>query len=397
MDIPPSNQLQLRAPDDEEDLVLEELEDGDNSISEFQEPAQQTFFSYFHQPQNVNGKSAFDVHLAKIRPQRLMQDQGFNLASAKRRKAAEIIEVHGGRILRSTGRKDRHSKVCTTKGTKDRRVRLSPRTAIQFYDVQDRLGYDRPSKAIDWLMKEAKAAIEVLDHEPPPVSGDENFRAANVIENHSSPEGKLQQMQQESGRFLNSESGMIHNLEDLNNDNPISSFGLFTNVDARLSSTEFQAYLNDCFNSSISRSEAPEDSILYSSYQEGLLSAPLTAIFDTNLEMDKMQKTLTQNYATGGGVGEEDYSSVNSLPVHFQARQDLGHSLMMFSQREHLQSSSTNSSPMSTQFPGISFSNEELPNFTDHAITLKENESEKIPVSSRRSPPSVASFLDYQV
>ncbi|KAJ4897980.1 hypothetical protein Rs2_24774 [Raphanus sativus] len=65
----------------------------------------------------------------------------------------EIVEVQGGHIVRSTGRKDRHSKVCTAKGPRDRRVRLSAHTAIQFYDVQDRLGFDRPSKAVDWLIK----------------------------------------------------------------------------------------------------------------------------------------------------------------------------------------------------------------------------------------------------
>ncbi|KAH0468103.1 hypothetical protein IEQ34_003136 [Dendrobium chrysotoxum] len=76
--------------------------------------------------------------------------------------AGEIVEVQGGHIVRSIGRKDRHSKVCTSKGPRDRRVRLSAHTAIQFYDVQDRLGYDRPSKAVDWLMKNAKAAIDEL-------------------------------------------------------------------------------------------------------------------------------------------------------------------------------------------------------------------------------------------
>lgn len=78
----------------------------------------------------------------------------------------EIVEVQGGHIVRSTGRKDRHSKVCTAKGPRDRRVRLSAHTAIQFYDVQDRLGYDRPSKAVDWLIKKAKAAIDELDELP---------------------------------------------------------------------------------------------------------------------------------------------------------------------------------------------------------------------------------------
>uniref|UniRef100_A0A0D9V5S9 TCP domain-containing protein n=1 Tax=Leersia perrieri TaxID=77586 RepID=A0A0D9V5S9_9ORYZ len=78
-----------------------------------------------------------------------------------------------GRIVRSAaGRKDRHSKVCTARGLRDRRVRLAAHTAIRFYDVQDRLGYDRPSKAVDWLMRNAKAAIDDLpdraEAAPPP-------------------------------------------------------------------------------------------------------------------------------------------------------------------------------------------------------------------------------------
>ncbi|PKA55590.1 Transcription factor TCP3 [Apostasia shenzhenica] len=64
------------------------------------------------------------------------------------------------------GRKDRHSKVCTARGLRDRRVRLSAHTAIQFYDVQDRLGFDRPSKAVDWLIRNAKPAIDQLAELP---------------------------------------------------------------------------------------------------------------------------------------------------------------------------------------------------------------------------------------
>ncbi|KAG8642506.1 transcription factor TCP4 isoform X2 [Manihot esculenta] len=79
----------------------------------------------------------------------------------------EIVQVQGGHIVRSTGRKDRHSKVSTAKGPRDRRVRLSAHTAIQFYDVQDRLGYDRPSKAVDWLIEKAKSAIDKLAELPP--------------------------------------------------------------------------------------------------------------------------------------------------------------------------------------------------------------------------------------
>ncbi|KAK4792391.1 hypothetical protein SAY86_022826 [Trapa natans] len=79
----------------------------------------------------------------------------------------EIVPVEGGHIVRSTGRKDRHSKVYTAKDPRDRRVRLSAQTAIQFYDVQDRLGYDRPSKAMDWLIRNAKPSIDKLAELPP--------------------------------------------------------------------------------------------------------------------------------------------------------------------------------------------------------------------------------------
>nr|UPO78991.1 TCP transcription factor 11 [Betula platyphylla] len=54
----------------------------------------------------------------------------------------------------------------TAKFLRERRLRLSANTAIQFYDVQDRLGYERPSEAIDWLMEKAKSAIEALANSP---------------------------------------------------------------------------------------------------------------------------------------------------------------------------------------------------------------------------------------
>lgn len=66
------------------------------------------------------------------------------------------------RVSRATGGKDRHSKVLTSKGLRDRRVRLSVTTAIQFYDLQDRLGVDQPSKAVEWLLKAAAKSIDEL-------------------------------------------------------------------------------------------------------------------------------------------------------------------------------------------------------------------------------------------
>ncbi|GMH31064.1 hypothetical protein Nepgr_032907 [Nepenthes gracilis] len=66
------------------------------------------------------------------------------------------------RVSRASGGKDRHSKVWTAKGPRDRRVRLSVPTAIQFYDLQDRLGFDQPSKAVEWLIKAAADDIAKL-------------------------------------------------------------------------------------------------------------------------------------------------------------------------------------------------------------------------------------------
>ncbi|KAI7999296.1 Transcription factor TCP24 [Camellia lanceoleosa] len=68
--------------------------------------------------------------------------------------SSRIVRVSG-----ASGGKDRHSKVWTSKGLRDR---LSVTTAIQFYDLQDRLGYDQPSKTVEWLLKAAAKFIDEL-------------------------------------------------------------------------------------------------------------------------------------------------------------------------------------------------------------------------------------------
>uniref|UniRef100_A0A0E0FEB8 TCP domain-containing protein n=1 Tax=Oryza meridionalis TaxID=40149 RepID=A0A0E0FEB8_9ORYZ len=77
--------------------------------------------------------------------------------------AATAAAWRTSRVARAAaGGKDRHSKVVTSRGLRDRRVRLSVPTAIAFYDIQDRLGVDQPSKAIEWLIRAAAAAIDAL-------------------------------------------------------------------------------------------------------------------------------------------------------------------------------------------------------------------------------------------
>ncbi|KAI4303757.1 hypothetical protein MLD38_039353 [Melastoma candidum] len=66
------------------------------------------------------------------------------------------------RVSKAFGGKDRHSKVCTIRGLRDRRIRLSVPTAVQVYDLQDKLGLGQPSKVIDWLLDASKEDIDKL-------------------------------------------------------------------------------------------------------------------------------------------------------------------------------------------------------------------------------------------
>lgn len=60
------------------------------------------------------------------------------------------------------GKKDRHSKIHTAQGPRDRRMRLSLQIARKFFALQDILGFDKASKTIDWLFSKSKAAIKEL-------------------------------------------------------------------------------------------------------------------------------------------------------------------------------------------------------------------------------------------
>lgn len=101
------------------------------------------------------------------------------------------------RVARASGGKDRHSKVWTSKGLRDRRVRLSVATAIQFYDLQDRLGFEQPSKAVEWLIEAASDAIAELPSlngsfpETPRQLSDEKMGSDGTDQGFDSPEMEL--------------------------------------------------------------------------------------------------------------------------------------------------------------------------------------------------------------
>ncbi|CAI9758746.1 unnamed protein product [Fraxinus pennsylvanica] len=61
-----------------------------------------------------------------------------------------------------TVKNKRHSKIFTATGPRDRRVRLSISIARKFFDLQDMLGFDKPSKTLDWLITKSKTEIKEL-------------------------------------------------------------------------------------------------------------------------------------------------------------------------------------------------------------------------------------------
>ncbi|NP_001234572.2 TCP transcription factor BRC1b [Solanum lycopersicum] len=70
-----------------------------------------------------------------------------------------------GRISKNNKRssnKDRHSKINTARGPRDRRMRLSLDAARKFFRLQDLLGFDKASKTVEWLLTQSDSAIEEL-------------------------------------------------------------------------------------------------------------------------------------------------------------------------------------------------------------------------------------------
>nr|BBE14739.1 cycloidea-like 2a protein [Dahlia pinnata] len=65
----------------------------------------------------------------------------------------------------AASKKDRHSKIFTAQGPRDRRVRLSIDISRKFFGLQDLLGFDKASKTLDWLFTRSKAAIKDLVEE----------------------------------------------------------------------------------------------------------------------------------------------------------------------------------------------------------------------------------------
>ncbi|KAI3768420.1 hypothetical protein L2E82_19086 [Cichorium intybus] len=74
-----------------------------------------------------------------------------------------VISCSGKKTRASN--KDGHSKIYTAHGPRDRRVRLSIDISQKFFCLQDLLGFNKPSKTLDWLFTKCKTAIKELVEE----------------------------------------------------------------------------------------------------------------------------------------------------------------------------------------------------------------------------------------
>ncbi|KVH98432.1 transcription factor TCP12-like [Cynara cardunculus var. scolymus] len=72
------------------------------------------------------------------------------------------VEPENSSLRKRASKRDRHSKIYTARGPRDRRMRLSLDVAKKLFGLQDLLEFDKASKTVDWLLTKSKAAIQEL-------------------------------------------------------------------------------------------------------------------------------------------------------------------------------------------------------------------------------------------
>ncbi|KAK7388773.1 hypothetical protein VNO78_23600 [Psophocarpus tetragonolobus] len=85
-----------------------------------------------------------------------------------------------------SNKRDRHSKINTARGLRDRRMRLSLEVAKRFFGLQDMLGFDKASKTVEWLLNQAKVEIKQLAREKTSVGGAKSASSTSECEGVSS-------------------------------------------------------------------------------------------------------------------------------------------------------------------------------------------------------------------
>ncbi|KAF8045839.1 hypothetical protein N665_4344s0001 [Sinapis alba] len=117
--------------------------------------------------------TAYPGQMVSAVPECLNDYMAFNSNNVMNQQSFKIPEV--SREIKKAVKKDRHSKIQTGQGLRDRRVRLSIGIARQFFDLQDMLGFDKASKTLDWLLKKSRRSIKELVQEKKLNNNDEDL------------------------------------------------------------------------------------------------------------------------------------------------------------------------------------------------------------------------------
>ncbi|KGN51554.1 hypothetical protein Csa_008919 [Cucumis sativus] len=124
-------------------------------------------FHYFPHP-FLDDDDLFLSHFLSQQQQFFEQrDQQLDETTKKMKKKKKLCgssssRKNGSNSTKRRGKKDRHSKIYTAQGPRDRRMRLSLQIARKFFDLQDMLGFDKASKTIEWLLLNSNSAIKDL-------------------------------------------------------------------------------------------------------------------------------------------------------------------------------------------------------------------------------------------
>ncbi|KAL0397325.1 UNVERIFIED_CONTAM: Transcription factor TCP12 [Sesamum calycinum] len=121
------------------------------------EDAYLQFLELFHQQQSMTSD-----HDGTILPGPDSKGTAQKEAAAGNGKASIPAMDQQVLVRKRSSKKDRHSKINTARGPRDRRMRLSLDVARKFFDLQDMLGFDKASRTVDWLLKNSRAAIREL-------------------------------------------------------------------------------------------------------------------------------------------------------------------------------------------------------------------------------------------
>ncbi|XP_056866536.1 transcription factor TCP18-like [Raphanus sativus] len=138
-----------------------------SSFSQFEFVPDFALLPYLHQQNNGHNdnKTTSDHHHPSLLP--LNNSIGESLAEPSETITTHIEDSQRNSTfqdpkmnkVKKPSRTDRHSKIKTAKGTRDRRMRLSLDVAKELFGLQDMLGFDKASKTVEWLLTQAKPEI----------------------------------------------------------------------------------------------------------------------------------------------------------------------------------------------------------------------------------------------